>query len=176
MQIFIATWPEKNQKETLDSLGIFKRLISYYHIRETKPEWLTKYKGEDMPRKKDREKVEEKTKEKVEEVSSSTDEVVEVQDVEEHQTKLRVVKQFPDGEDYEEEKTIEVNRFVTTPAKIRIGFGETLPTDVKYKMMRIDVSIEVPCYPEELEDAYVWASELLEDFYNQEKDFRLKEK
>jgi len=43
MRIFLATWTEDNQGETLTKVDYQNRLMSYYFLKETKPEFLPEY-------------------------------------------------------------------------------------------------------------------------------------
>lgn len=49
------------------------------------------------------------------------------------------------------EKTIEVHKFITDPAHVRIAAGVTKSTG-NYESMRIDVSVTLPCYKEQVDD------------------------
>ena len=53
-------------------------------------------------------------------------------------------------EDSEEKETINVKKFVTEPAYVRVNAGVTINLG-DYQSMRIDVSVSVPCYVEEIE-------------------------
>jgi hypothetical protein len=53
-------------------------------------------------------------------------------------------------------ETIEIKRFVTAPAQIDVGYGMTLNIG-NYESARLDVRISIPCYREEVEDAYEYA-------------------
>ena len=44
-------------------------------------------------------------------------------------------------------------------AYVKIGAGMTIPLARQFEMLRIDVSISLPCLPEEIEDTYVIASD-----------------
>jgi hypothetical protein len=54
-----------------------------------------------------------------------------------------------------------VQRFVTEPARVSVGMGLTLNLG-NYESARIDVSLVVPCYCEETEEAYVYARDWVE--------------
>jgi hypothetical protein len=43
MDIFLATWTEDNQGETLTKVDYRNRLMSYYFLKEVKPEFLPEY-------------------------------------------------------------------------------------------------------------------------------------
>jgi len=55
----------------------------------------------------------------------------------------------------------EVHRFVTQPAIVRRGYGVTL-NQGDFNSARIDVTIEVPCYVEDIELADKWAQKFVE--------------
>jgi hypothetical protein len=81
-------------------------------------------------------------------------------------TTLTVTKQFKlqsgEAESDPTNETIEVTKFETEPAKVRVGFGLTINLG-NYESARLDVSVEVPCYKEQVDDAYdkakVWVEE-----------------
>lgn len=53
-------------------------------------------------------------------------------------------------------ETLEVQQFVTEPAKVSVAMGLTLNLG-NYETARIDVSMLVPCYREEADAAYKYA-------------------
>ncbi len=57
---------------------------------------------------------------------------------------------------------VTVQCFVTEPAKVSVGMGLTLNLG-NYESARIDVSLVVPCYREESNDAYNYARKWVED-------------
>ena len=65
------------------------------------------------------------------------------------------------GQEEVTNETIEIKRFVTTPAQVDVGYGMTLNIG-NYESARIDVRISVPCYREEVEDAYEYARQWAE--------------
>lgn len=70
------------------------------------------------------------------------------------------------------DETIEVKTFVTPPASIELGYGLTLNIG-NYESARVDVKLSVPCYKEEVDDAYAWAKKWAEERLQQEvKDVR----
>lgn len=65
------------------------------------------------------------------------------------------------GKDVSEEQdsdNLNVRTFVTEPAKVRLGYGLTINMG-NYESARVEVSIEVPCYAEEVDAAYAYAEE-----------------
>lgn len=72
-----------------------------------------------------------------------------------------VQKQFfngkdPVGEAETKNEELKVSCFVTEPAKVSVGMGLTVNLG-NYESARIDVSVVVPCYREEIDDAYAFA-------------------
>lgn len=57
---------------------------------------------------------------------------------------------------------IEVFTFDTSPASVTINYGLTMNLG-NYESARCDVSITVPCYTEEIDEALKWASEKVEE-------------
>ena len=80
-------------------------------------------------------------------------------------TTITVTKQFKlqsgEAEASPISETIEVTKFDTEPAKVHVGFGLTINLG-NYESARLDVSIEVPCYKEQADDAYVAAKAWVE--------------
>lgn len=71
------------------------------------------------------------------------------------------------------EEPLEVRSFVTPPAHIELGYGLTLNIG-NYESARVDVKVSVPCYREEMDDAYEWARKWAEDRMKREvKEVRL---
>ncbi len=54
------------------------------------------------------------------------------------------------GVDDEKRKVIAVRKFETDPAYVKVSAGVTKSTG-KFEFLRIDVSVSVPCYVEEIE-------------------------
>lgn len=59
------------------------------------------------------------------------------------------------------EDTLEVNKFVTEPAKISLTMGVTINLG-NYEGARVDIGISVPCYTEEVEATHKFASTWVE--------------
>jgi hypothetical protein len=64
-------------------------------------------------------------------------------------------------------ETIEVTKFETEPAIVHLGFGLTINLG-NYESARLDVSISVPCYKEQADDAYAAAKVWVEERVQQE--------
>jgi hypothetical protein len=60
------------------------------------------------------------------------------------------------------EEKFTVHRFVTAPANVGVDLGLTINTG-NFESARISVSVLVPCYREEIDDAYRWAKEWVEE-------------
>lgn len=56
----------------------------------------------------------------------------------------------------EQDELIEVQVFVVKPAVVRFGIGATINMG-NYESARVDVEVTVPCYKEEVDDAYEFA-------------------
>lgn len=86
-------------------------------------------------------------------------------------TTLTVTKQFKlqsgEAEADPVDEVIEVTKFETEPAKVRVGFGLTINLG-NYESARLDVSVEVPCYKEQVDDAYTAAKDWVEQRVQQE--------
>ena len=55
------------------------------------------------------------------------------------------------GEEEESKETISVQKFETDPAYVRVNAGTTKNLG-DYESLRVDVSVSVPCYKEEIDD------------------------
>ena len=60
------------------------------------------------------------------------------------------------------DEQIEVRAFVTEPASVEIGYGLTLNIG-NYESARVDVRLSVPCYREEMDDAFAFAKKWAEE-------------
>lgn len=81
-------------------------------------------------------------------------------------TQAFVTKQFatsgtPQGQPSQNNQDLEIHSFVTEPASVRVSLGMTVNLG-NYESARIDVSLTVPCYKEEVEDAFEYAREWVE--------------
>ena len=74
---------------------------------------------------------------------------------------LRVKSSFK-GAKFSKTRELEVRQFLTKPAVIKASYGLTINRG-NYESARIDVGIELPCYVEEIADAYSWAWDKLTD-------------
>jgi hypothetical protein len=66
-----------------------------------------------------------------------------------------------------QDETIEVKNFRVQPAQVEIGYGLTLNIG-NYESARVDVKVSVPCYAEEVNEAYEWAKNFAEERVRQE--------
>lgn len=68
-----------------------------------------------------------------------------------------------DGEDeasdLETEEIIEVRRFVTQPAICRFGFP--IKRSIDYQSVGLEISVDLPCYVEEIEHGFVRAKDIV---------------
>lgn len=81
-------------------------------------------------------------------------------------TKATVTRQYfvgktPSSPMEVKNEELEVALFVTEPAKVSIGQGLTLNLG-NFESARIDVSIAIPCYREEVDAAYSYAQNWVE--------------
>jgi hypothetical protein len=78
---------------------------------------------------------------------------------------LMVRSQFKSGDDEgpveEKDELLAVHKFLAPPAKVSCGMGLTINMG-NYESARIDVVVEVPCYREEVEEAYTYARKFCE--------------
>src|SRR4051812_42401043 len=86
------------------------------------------------------------------------------------QTAAVVTRQFFEGKEPSsapdtKNEVITVHRFLTEPAKVSVSKGLTLNLG-NYESARIDVSVVVPCYREELDWAYKYADGWVESRLN----------
>ncbi len=76
-------------------------------------------------------------------------------------TSAVVSRQYFEGKEPSSEmdtknEQVKVSVFVTEPAKVSVSQGLTLNLG-NYESARIEVSVSVPCYKEEVDDAYKYA-------------------
>ena len=71
------------------------------------------------------------------------------------------------GIDEEKRKVIEVRKFETEPAFVRINAGVTKNLG-NYESLRVDVAISVPCYVEEIETVQKRTAEMVADMLDAE--------
>jgi hypothetical protein len=72
-------------------------------------------------------------------------------------------------EDKDEEKTIGIHKFVTTPAVVDVTFGSKKMFE-KYEPLEVRVSVSYPCYKEEIADAYDYVSGFVASVVKEEFD------
>jgi len=70
-------------------------------------------------------------------------------------TKQYIIKK-KEGVAQVEDQTLLVHRFITDPVRLDVRCGITLNLG-NYEFCRIDIGVVVPCYKEEMDDAFVWA-------------------
>lgn len=71
------------------------------------------------------------------------------------------------GDEEESRETIETRRFATDPAYLRVNAGVTKNMG-NYESLRLDVSISVPCYKEEVDDVYERVSDKVSEMLEAE--------
>lgn len=65
------------------------------------------------------------------------------------------------GDEDKKEHMIQVDTFETTPAEAAVELGMTINLG-NYESLRVSVGARIPCYKEELEQAYDFAFQLVE--------------
>lgn len=65
----------------------------------------------------------------------------------------QVVSRTLFNQEIEEQKHITIRPFATIPAKVAVKLGRTINLG-NYESARVDVSMEIPCYREEVLDVY----------------------
>lgn len=73
------------------------------------------------------------------------------------------------GDEETSTEEISVHEFTTTPASVGVDFGLTINLG-NYNSARINVSAQVPCYTEELNEAYDFVQKWVEDRVRAERD------
>jgi hypothetical protein len=66
-----------------------------------------------------------------------------------------------------ESKEIQVEQFLTEPAYVRASAGVTRNLG-DYESLRVDVSITMPCYKEQVEDTYIAIADKVADLLDAE--------
>jgi len=61
----------------------------------------------------------------------------------------------------EEDELLAVHKFLAPPAEVGVSMGRTISLG-NYEFFRIDVVVKVPCYKEEVEEAYIYARKFCE--------------
>jgi len=79
------------------------------------------------------------------------------------------VRKTQHSEQDSDNDVIEVHRFVTRPAMVKVAIGGTFSMD-NFESVRYDVSFEVPCYREEMEETYDFALGLANERFQTEVD------
>jgi hypothetical protein len=76
------------------------------------------------------------------------------------ETKVHVSVAPPGADSKHKEEVLEVRKFVTEPAYVRVSAGVTRSTG-NYESMRIDVAISMPCYAEQVDDTVAAVSDMV---------------
>jgi hypothetical protein len=93
---------------------------------------------------------------------------------EQHAAQITTTKSFKFADGSEsiqdpKDELISVHRFETEPAIVRVGFGLTINLG-NYESARVDVSVAVPCYKEQVESALDELKSLVEKRIQDEVD------
>lgn len=64
---------------------------------------------------------------------------------------------------------IKIRPFVTNPAHVSVKFGATIPV-ADFQFARVDVSVSVPCYVEEIREAFVQVRDLVDSLIEEETE------
>jgi len=72
-----------------------------------------------------------------------------------------VVSGEEDGPPTQKDEVLEIHNFTTEPAKVTVEMGMTVNLG-NYESARIAVALVLPCYKEEIEDAYEFGREWVE--------------
>ncbi|MBF0553205.1 MAG: hypothetical protein HQK96_01465 [Nitrospirae bacterium] len=88
------------------------------------------------------------------------------------ESKISVLRTIPvtsmlSGLPEEEERTIEVHKFVTTPAEVELTYGKKLQIE-KFEPVEVRVTVRMPCYKEEVKECYSFIQSLVTDVMNRE--------
>lgn len=78
------------------------------------------------------------------------------------------------GDTDEADEQLEVQKFETDPAYVRINAGVTRSIG-DYESLRVDVAISVPCYKEEMDDILDTVGEMVQERLESEVDNYLGE-
>ena len=71
------------------------------------------------------------------------------------------------GQEAETQEVIAVRPFVTHPARVRISRGRTINLG-NYESARVDATVEIPCYREEVVQVYRQLSPMVEGLLDEE--------
>lgn len=94
-------------------------------------------------------------------------------DVQAAEGKIRVHSSVNNEEGTETEEIISVQQFMTEPAYVRVNAGVTRSI-ADYESLRVDVSVSLPCYKEEVDAALDLAGEIAAAHLDSEVDQYLK--
>ena len=72
-------------------------------------------------------------------------------------------------QDKDEEQILAVHRFVTEPARIRLNYG--LGPSACYQSVNLNVTVELPCYREDMEQGIAGAKDLVVQTVKAERPF-----
>lgn len=69
----------------------------------------------------------------------------------------------------EELRTIDIHKFITEPAKVEVTYGRKKMIE-RFEPVEIRVSVQMPCYKEEISDAYAFVEGLVTDIMKKEME------
>ena len=69
----------------------------------------------------------------------------------------------------QDEETISIQKFVTTPAEVSIGYALTMNLG-DFESAKISVTLRVPCYAEEVDEAFEYAQGWVEARVQKERE------
>lgn len=87
-------------------------------------------------------------------------------------TEVVVSRQFKSGPDgvwtmpEVTEETLKIHRYITQPSTVGCELGATINMG-NYEFARVAVTVMVPCYREEVNNATVWAKDFVEERFKQ---------
>ena len=67
------------------------------------------------------------------------------------------------------EEKMMVHEFASSPAEVGFSLGMTMNIG-DFESVRLDISVKMPCYVEEVDDAYVYVQKWAEDRLKTERD------
>lgn len=81
--------------------------------------------------------------------------------------RLTVTRHFPDGSEDGSEETLEVRQFASFPAVVKVSYGTTINLG-NFQSAKVNVGVELPCYVEEIDEAYAFGSKFVESRLSEE--------
>jgi len=69
----------------------------------------------------------------------------------------------------QDEELVSVQKFVTVPAEVEVGYALTMNLG-DFESAKLSITLRVPCYVEEKDEAFVFAQKWVEDRITKERD------